>query len=75
MSHHLRVLFGAGLGQRERRGNWVYYRVIQGALEGVRAALGGDVSDGRSLTVASMPAETTAGEMLHRAPHSGGEAR
>jgi len=41
VSHHLRVLFDAGLVQRERRGNWVYYRVIPGALDGLRAALGG----------------------------------
>jgi ArsR family transcriptional regulator len=40
VSHHLRVLFDAGLVQRERRGNWVYYRAVPGALEGVRAALG-----------------------------------
>ncbi len=39
-SHHLRVLFEAGLVQRERRSNWVYYRVTPGALDGVCAALG-----------------------------------
>ena len=39
-SHHLRVLFESGLVQRERRGNWVYYRVTPGALDGLRAALG-----------------------------------
>jgi ArsR family transcriptional regulator len=33
VSHHLRVLFEAGLVRRERR-NWVYYRVVPGALEG-----------------------------------------
>jgi ArsR family transcriptional regulator len=51
VSHHLRVLFGAGLIQRERRGNWVYYRAVPGALEGVRAALGGGDSarEGSSL--------------------------
>jgi ArsR family transcriptional regulator, arsenate/arsenite/antimonite-responsive transcriptional repressor len=42
VSHHLRVLFDVGLVQRERRGNWVYYRVVRGALDGVRAAFGGD---------------------------------
>lgn len=41
VSHHLRVLFDAGLVQRERRGNWVYYRVVPEALEGLRTALGG----------------------------------
>lgn len=41
VSHHLRVLFDAGLVQRERRGNWVYYRAVPGALDGLRMALGG----------------------------------
>src|SRR5919201_1474905 len=40
VSHHLRVLFDAGLVDRARRGNWVYYRAVPGALEGVRQALG-----------------------------------
>jgi ArsR family transcriptional regulator len=42
VSHHLRVLYGAGLLGRERRGNWVYYRAVPGALDGLRGALGGD---------------------------------
>ena len=46
VSHHLRVLFDAGLVQRERRGNWVYYSAVPGALEGLRAALGGGASAG-----------------------------
>ena len=46
VSHHLRVLFEAGFVQRERRGNWVYYRAVPGALEGLRAALGGGTSAG-----------------------------
>ncbi len=40
VNHHLRVLFQAGLLERERRGNWVYYRAVPGALDGVRQALG-----------------------------------
>jgi ArsR family transcriptional regulator len=39
VSHHLRVLFEAGLLERERRGNWVYYRAVPGALDGVLEAL------------------------------------
>jgi ArsR family transcriptional regulator, arsenate/arsenite/antimonite-responsive transcriptional repressor len=39
VSHHLRVLFEAGLLERERRGNWVYYRAMPGALDGVLEAL------------------------------------
>ncbi len=41
ISHHLRVLFEAGLVERERRGNWVYYRAVPGALAGVLEAVGG----------------------------------
>ena len=37
ISHHLKVLHGAGLLTREKRGVWVYYRVDADAL----AALGG----------------------------------
>ncbi|HEY2506570.1 MAG TPA: metalloregulator ArsR/SmtB family transcription factor [Streptosporangiaceae bacterium] len=33
ISHHLRVLREAGLIDSERRGTWVYYRVIPAALE------------------------------------------
>jgi ArsR family transcriptional regulator, arsenate/arsenite/antimonite-responsive transcriptional repressor len=33
ISHHLRVLREAGLIQSERRGTWVYYRVVSAALE------------------------------------------
>jgi ArsR family transcriptional regulator len=44
VSHHLRVLYGAGLLGRERRGNWVYYRAVPGALDGLREALGGDAA-------------------------------
>jgi ArsR family transcriptional regulator len=44
VSHHLRVLFGAGLLGRERRGNWVYYRAVPGVLAGLRDALTGDAA-------------------------------
>jgi ArsR family transcriptional regulator len=40
VSHHLRVLIQAGLVDRERRGNWVYYRTVTGALAALRDALG-----------------------------------
>jgi ArsR family transcriptional regulator, arsenate/arsenite/antimonite-responsive transcriptional repressor len=40
VSHHLRVLFQAGLVERERRGNWVYYRTVPFALARLREALG-----------------------------------
>jgi ArsR family transcriptional regulator len=40
VSHHLRVLFAAGLVDRDRRGSWVYYRTVPGALADIREALG-----------------------------------
>ncbi|MDX2167167.1 MAG: metalloregulator ArsR/SmtB family transcription factor [Deltaproteobacteria bacterium] len=39
VSHHLKLLHQAGLLQREKRGAWVYYRVIAERLEAVRSAL------------------------------------
>jgi ArsR family transcriptional regulator len=39
VSHHLKVLHQAGLVEREKRGAWVYYRVVRERLEAVRAAL------------------------------------
>jgi ArsR family transcriptional regulator len=39
VSHHLRLLHDAGILEREKRGTWVYYRVVPDRLEAVRAAL------------------------------------
>jgi ArsR family transcriptional regulator, arsenate/arsenite/antimonite-responsive transcriptional repressor len=33
ISHHLRVLREAGLIEGERRGTWIYYRAVPGALD------------------------------------------
>ena len=45
ISHHLRVLREAGLLECERRGTWVYYRVVPAALAQLSAVLGStDVS-------------------------------
>ena len=33
ISHHLKILRTAGLLDSERRGSWVYYRVVAGALQ------------------------------------------
>ena len=33
MSHHLKLLHTAGLLEREKRGSWVYYRVVTDALQ------------------------------------------
>ncbi|MGQ0679091.1 MAG: ArsR/SmtB family transcription factor [Actinomycetota bacterium] len=41
VSHHLKVLYEAGLVQRERRGSWIWYRASPDRLEALREALGG----------------------------------
>lgn len=40
VSHHLKVLREAGLLTSERRGSWVYYRVVPEALEQLSELLG-----------------------------------
>jgi ArsR family transcriptional regulator len=42
ISHHLKVLKTAGLLESERRGSWVYYRVIPEALQQLSQLLGAD---------------------------------
>jgi ArsR family transcriptional regulator len=39
ISHHLKVLRGAGIIDSERRGTWVYYRLVPAALERMGALL------------------------------------
>ena len=39
VSHHLKLLHDAGLLERDKRGAWVYYRVLPDRLEAIRAAL------------------------------------
>ena len=39
VSHHLKVLTAAGLLSRERRGAWVFYRLVPERLEALREAL------------------------------------
>jgi ArsR family transcriptional regulator len=49
VSHHLRVLHEAGLLDRERRGTWVYYRIVPQRLAALRDALAPG-SDGKDDT-------------------------
>jgi ArsR family transcriptional regulator len=37
ISHHLKVMTGAGLVAREKRGVWAYYRVVPDALSNLAA--------------------------------------
>ena len=39
VSHHLKVLRSAGLLERERRGNWLYYRIVAECLATVSSSL------------------------------------
>jgi ArsR family transcriptional regulator len=51
VSHHLKLLHEAGLLGRERRGTWVYYRIVPERLEALRGALAlpaiGEKSEGK----------------------------
>ena len=40
VSHHLKVLHEAGLVERDRRGTWMWYRVVPARLDELRAVLG-----------------------------------
>ncbi len=42
ISHHLKVLRQAGLVNSERRGTWVYYRVVPDALQQLSLLFGTD---------------------------------
>src|SRR5436853_7778594 len=39
VSHHLKVLTNAGLLARERRGTWMFYRLVPERVEALRQAL------------------------------------
>jgi ArsR family transcriptional regulator len=40
VSHHMKILVDAGLVERDKRGLWVWYRVVPSRLEALRAVLG-----------------------------------
>ena len=40
VSHHMKILVDAGLVTREKRGLWVWYRVVPERLDALRATLG-----------------------------------
>jgi ArsR family transcriptional regulator, arsenate/arsenite/antimonite-responsive transcriptional repressor len=39
VSHHLKVMYAAGLLTKERRGNWIYYRIVCDRLAFLRKVL------------------------------------
>ena len=40
VSHHMKILFDAGLIAREKRGLWVWYRLVPSRLDALRSVLG-----------------------------------
>ena len=40
VSHHMKILFDAGLITREKRGLWVWYRLVPTRLDALRSVLG-----------------------------------
>jgi len=40
VSHHMKILVDAGLIEREKRGLWVWYRLVPSHLDALRAVLG-----------------------------------
>ena len=40
VSHHMKLLFDGGLVTREKRGLWVWYRIVPSRLDALRAVLG-----------------------------------
>lgn len=39
ISHHLKVLYKAGLLDKERRGSWIYYQLVPERIEALRNVL------------------------------------
>lgn len=39
VSHHMKLLVEAGLIEREQRGKWAFYRLVEGALESLSQVL------------------------------------
>ena len=39
ISHHMKILVDAGLVEREKRGLWVWYRLVPARLDALRAVL------------------------------------
>jgi ArsR family transcriptional regulator len=47
VSHHLKILFEAGLLDRERRGTWAFYRIVPERLTMLRDVLAGPTESSR----------------------------
>ena len=50
VSHHLKKMYEAGVLDRERRGTWVYYRIVPERLAALREALTAPTTAARKRT-------------------------
>jgi ArsR family transcriptional regulator, arsenate/arsenite/antimonite-responsive transcriptional repressor len=65
VSHHLKILKEAGVIQADRRGTWIYYRLVPSAAERLRAIAGELLGTGQVIpagTIARRGRRTTAEE-------------
>ncbi|GAC1663478.1 MAG: hypothetical protein NVS9B8_02540 [Candidatus Limnocylindrales bacterium] len=54
VSHHLRILKEAGVLEAERRGTWIYYRIVPAAAGRLRALAGELLGAPRVIPVAAL---------------------
>src|SRR4051812_16815113 len=59
ISHHLRVLREAGLVECDRRGTWVYYRLVPAAMEPLAGLLGSQPFTSPERAAAASPARVS----------------
>ena len=62
VSHHLKVLYDAGLLGRDKRGTWVYYRIVPERMSELRdvLALPSPAAPAQPKSARSMPASSRA---------------
>lgn len=61
ISHHLKLLREAGLIEAERRGTWVYYRLVPAETDRLAAILTRPADAARPLVAVELAPETAAG--------------
>lgn len=54
VSHHLRILKEAGVVEAERRGTWIYYRIVPSAADRLRALAGELLGQPQVIPVAAL---------------------
>jgi ArsR family transcriptional regulator, arsenate/arsenite/antimonite-responsive transcriptional repressor len=74
VSHHMRLLEGAGLVRAERRGRWVYYELETGALRALAAGLAALADEAEANGRPSVAASAAGGTVTSGTDGSGGSA-